>query len=196
MEHPNEAIAPYAGAVTKLLQGAIFDDQLELWDQLFEYQADVKNYFERIGLLLIIDRHDGYAYLKQLEIDEKGNTLGLMRRMPLTYELTLVCVFLREWLMEFEQDELQQARLIISPEAFRDRLELIFNKHIYEWKLFKELNRYMMECEKMGFLKLITNDTTHPDACRYEVKRIIKARITNRELEQFKNQLQDELKSV
>jgi len=116
--------------------------------------------------------------------------------MPLTYELTLVCVFLREWLMEFEQDELQQSRLIISPATFRDRLHLLFNEHVHDWKLFKELNRYMLECEKMGFLKLITNDTTHPDACRYEVKRIIKARITNRELKQFKNQLEDELKSV
>ena len=196
MEHPNKTIAPFARSVTKLLQGAVFDDQRELWDQLLEYQVEVKSYFEKIGLLLIIDRRDGYAYLKQIEIDEQGNTLGLMRRMPLTYELTLVCVFLREWLMEFEQDELQQSQLIISPGGFRDRLELIFNEHINEWKFFKDLNRYMMECEKMGFLKLIFNDTTHPDACRYEVKRIIKARVTNHELEQFKNQLQDELKSV
>ncbi|MBI9064099.1 MAG: DUF4194 domain-containing protein [Marinilabiliaceae bacterium] len=196
MEHPKETIAPYARSITKLLQGAVFDDQRELWNQLLEYQEDVKNYFEKIGLRLIIDRRDGYAYLKQVEIDEKGNTLGLMRRMPLTYELTVVCVFLREWLMEFEQDELQRARLIISPGTFRDRLKLIFNEHVHDWKLFKDLNRYMMECEKMGFLKLITNDTTHPDACRYEVKRIIKARITNRELEHFKNQLQDELKSI
>jgi hypothetical protein len=48
----------------------------------------------------------------------------------------------------------------------------------------------------MGFLKLVHKDEINPDEHQYEVKRIIKARITPDELSNFKQQLEDELKSV
>jgi hypothetical protein len=48
----------------------------------------------------------------------------------------------------------------------------------------------------MGFLKLVHKDEINSDEHRYEVKRIIKARITTDELSNFKQQLEDEIKSV
>lgn len=196
MEHQNRNIAPYAKSAVKLLQGPVFEDQRDVWNEVLQYQVELTQYFERIALEVVIDKRDGYAYLKQIELDELGSTIGLIRRMPLTYDLTLVCVLLREWLLEFESSDLETANLYITPKEFRDRMEMFFKEKTNELKFIKELNRHLEDCVKMGFLKLVHKDGVSPDEYRYEVKRILKARVTTEELSKFKQQLEDELKSV
>lgn len=195
MEHQNRSIAPYAKSAVKLLQGPVFEDQQDVWNEVLQYQVELTQYFERIALEVVIDKRDGYAYMKQIELDESGSTIGLIRRMPLTYDLTLVCVLLREWLLEFESSDLETANLYITPKEFRDRMEMFFKEKSNELKFIKELNRHLDQCVDMGFLKLVHKDTTSQDEYRYEVKRILKARVTTDELSKFKQQLEDELKS-
>lgn len=189
-------IAPYAQVAARLLQGPVFEDQVDLWEQLLTHQTELTAFFGRLALKLMLERKDGYAYLQQVVVDDKGNTLGLMKRQPLSYDLTMVCVFLREWLMAFEHNEMKQACLIITPKAFKNRLEIHFKEQIQSLGFMRDLNRYLSECEKLGFIRLVQRHPIHSDENQYEVKRIIKAKITNRELEQFINQMQDELKSV
>ncbi|MBR08959.1 MAG: hypothetical protein CMP48_14920 [Rickettsiales bacterium] len=196
MEYQSRNIAPYVKSAVKLLQGPVFEDHQDVWNEVLQYQVELTQYFERIALEVIIDKRDGYAYLKQIELDESGSTIGLIRRMPLTYDLTLVCVLLREWLLEFESSDLETANLYITPKEFRDRMEMFFKEKTNELKFIKELNRHLDQCVDMGFLKLVHKDTTSHDEYRYEVKRILKARVTIDELSKFKQQLEDELKSV
>lgn len=196
MDYRNANIAPFAKVAAKLLQGPIFDDQTETWQEIRQYEVELIKYFERIGIELVIDKRDGYAYLKQIELDDNGATVGLVRRIPLTYELTLVCVLLREWMQESEKDNLDSAGLYITPKQFRERLEMFFKEKTNELKFVKELNKHLESCEKMGFLKLLFKSPNNSDEDRYEVKRIIKARITIEELLKFKQILEDEIKSV
>ncbi|WP_154859662.1 DUF4194 domain-containing protein [Cyclobacterium xiamenense] len=196
MEHHNRNIAPYAKSAVKLLQGPVFEDQQDVWSEVLQYQVELIQYFESIALEVVIDKRDGYAYLKQIELEESGITIGLIRRIPLTYDLTLVCVLLREWLLEFESSDLETANLYITPKEFRDRMEMFFKEKTNELKFIKELNRHLDQCVDMGFLKLVHKDTTSQDEYRYEVKRILKARVTTDELSKFKQQLENELKSV
>ncbi len=196
MEYLNRNIAPYAKSAVKLLQGPVFEDQQDIWNDVMLYQVELMQYFERIALDLVIDKRDGYAYLKQMALDESGSTIGLIRRIPLTYDLTLVGVLLREWLLEFESNDLETSNLYITPKQFRDRIEMFFKEKANELKFIKDLNRHLDQFVEMGFLKLVHKDGTNSDEHRYEVKRIIKARITLEELSQFKQQLEDELKSV
>ena len=195
MEYTKPQIAIFAKPAVRLLQGPVFEDQ-EVWQDIVRYHAELAQYFEKIALELIVDKRDGYAYLRQIELDDVGTTIGLIRRMPLSYELTLVCVLLREWLQEFETNDLETANLYITPKQFRERLEMFFKEKANEVKFIKELNKYLDSCEKMGFLKPVHQDAASPDDNTYEVRRIIKARITNEELSRFKAQLEDELKSV
>jgi hypothetical protein len=196
MEYLKPEIAPFAKSASKLLQGPVFEDQSEVWNEIHQYQVELMKYFEKIALSLIIDKRDGYAYLKQIELDDNGSTIGIVRRMPLSYELTLVCVLLVEWLLEFETDDLDTTNLYISPKQFRERLEMFFKEKANELKFIRELNKHMGDCEKMGFLKLVHRENLNPDEDQYEVKRIIKAKITNEELKRFKQMLEDDLKSV
>jgi hypothetical protein len=196
MEYQNTNPAPYARSAIKLLQGPVFEDSEDTWNEMIQYQVELTQYFEKIALELVIDKRDGYAFLKQTELDESGSTIGLVRRMPLTYDLTLICVLLREWLLEFESNDLETANLYITPKQFRDRMEMFFKERTNELKFIKELNRHLEQCVDMGFLKLVHKDEINSDEHRYEVKRIIKARITTDELSNFKQQLEDEIKSV
>jgi len=196
MEYQNTNPAPYARSAIKLLQGPVFEDLQEIWNEMIQYQVELAQYFEKIALELVIDKRDGYAFLKQTELDESGSTIGLVRRMPLTYDLTLICVLLREWLLEFESNDLETANLYITPKQFRDRMEMFFKERTNELKFIKELNRHLDQCVDMGFLKLVHKDEINPDDHRYEVKRIIKARITTDELSNFKQKLEDEFKSL
>lgn len=196
MDYRNANIAQFAKVAAKLLQGPVFDDQTETWQEIRQYEVELIKYFERIGIELVIDKRDGYAYLKQIELDDNGATVGLVRRIPLTYELTLVCVLLREWMQESEKDNLDSAGLYITPKQFRERLEMFFKEKTNELKFVKELNKHLESCEKMGFLKLLFKSPNNSDEDRYEVKRILKARITIEELLKFKQILEDEIKSV
>lgn len=188
--------APYARSAVKLLQGPVSEDQEDIWNNLIQYQVELAKYFGQIALEVVIDKRDGYAYLRQTELDEAGLTINLVRRIPLTYDLSLVCVLLREWLLEFEASDLETANLYITPKAFRDRMEMFFKEKTNELKFIRELNRHLDQCVDMGFLKLVHKDAVTPDDHRYEVKRIIKARVTTEELAKFKQLLEDELKSV
>ncbi|MNE83351.1 hypothetical protein D3C80_1801600 [compost metagenome] len=73
---------------------------------------------------------------------------------------------------------------------------MFFKEKTNELKFIKELNKHLDACEKMGFLKIVNKQSSNSDDDLYEVKRIIKARITNDELTRFKQLLEDELKSV
>jgi len=189
-------IAPFARSAVKLLQGPVFDDQQELWTEIIRYQVELTRYFEKIALEVIIDKRDGYAYLKQISIDDSGTTLGLVRRMPLTYDFSIVCVLLLEWLLEFEASDLETANLYITPKEFRSRIDMFFQEKANELKFIRELNRHIDECVRIGFLKLVHKSNSSPDEYRYEVKRILKARITNDELAAFKQQLENERASL
>ncbi|MAM33791.1 MAG: hypothetical protein CMI36_16450 [Owenweeksia sp.] len=196
MEYQDPNIAPYAKVAIKLLQGAVFEDQTDLWNEVIQYQVPLIQYFEKIALDLVVDKRDGYAYLKQKPLDDTGTTIGLIRRIPLTYELTLVCVFLRDWLHEFEANDMETANLYITIREFRERLELFFKDRANEVKFIRDLKRHIESCVSMDFLKLVHNDPANPDEDRYEVKRIIKARVTLDELTYFKQQLEDESESL
>src|SRR5260370_6301142 len=102
---PNSAVMPYAPVVLKLLQNPLFSDETASWNLLLSYLTPVQEYFARIGLEVRVHEEDAYAYLHQpaLEDDEGQSVVlpRLTRRDHLTYQTTLLCVLLREWLYQF-----------------------------------------------------------------------------------------------
>jgi hypothetical protein len=174
----------------KLLNGVIYDENEKLWNDLLLYQIDITQFFEKIAIELIVDKKDGYAYLKQIEIDEEGNTIGLVRRIPLKYEVSLICVFLREMLDDFEINNVDQRNLYITHKQLKDNIELFFKEKGNKVKWLSKFDTYIDSIVKLGFLKEIGSDDRLKDDTRYEVKRIIKAKITNDVLEDFKKKLE------
>jgi len=184
---------PYAPVIVKLLQGAVYDDSPKIWNDLLQYQFEISQYFEKIAVELIVEKQDGYAYIKQISIDEENNTIGLVRRMPMTYELSLLCVLLRMLIDDFEVSNTDQHNLYISHKRLKEELEIFFKEQSHKVRMLKELDRYIEQAEGLGFLKVIDKDTKIKDEFQYEVRRIIKAKITNDKLEEFKRKLQQDV---
>ncbi|WP_343853368.1 DUF4194 domain-containing protein [Algoriphagus jejuensis] len=140
MEYQNPRIAPFARSAVKLLQGPISEDQQDVWGEIVQYVVELTHYFEKIAIELVLDRREGYAYLKQIELDDSGSTIGLVRRSPLSYDLTVVCILLREWLFEFESSDLETANLYVTPREFRERIDMFFKEKTNELKFVRDLN--------------------------------------------------------
>lgn len=192
---PKPGPAPWAKVAARLLQGAVFEDQTELWDLLLQYQGELRPYFGKLALELLVDVRDGYAYLRQAEDDMGNLQVSLVTRRALTYEQSLVCVLLREWLDEFETDETADSReLYISPRMFRDRVTLFFAEKSNQLKWIQQLDKHLRTLVDLGFLKPLNTKTSEPDDALYQVRRIIRARVTPDKLEEFKALMENEEK--
>ena len=188
MENTEIMLLPYAPTIVKLLQGAVYSED-KLWNELILNQYSIGRYFRQIGIELIVEEKDGYAFLKQIE-DEDGKTVGLIRRMPLTYEQTLLCVLLCEWMDEFEITDTETRNLYITHKQFRERIELFFKEKSNQAKLLRNLDTLIKDMLSLDFLKRI-EDSPYPDERKYEVRRIIKSKITADKLIEFKQKLSD-----
>ena len=184
---------PYAHVIVKLLQDTLYDENEKVWNDLLQYQIPITQYFDKIAVDLIVEKEDGYAYLKQIEIDEEKNTIGLVRRTPLKYEPSLICVFLREMLDDFETNNVDQRNLYVTHKQLKETIELFFKEKANKVKLFEKFDSYIETIVNIGFLKIISKPENSKDETRYEVRRIIKAKITNDVLENFKKKLEQDV---
>jgi Domain of unknown function (DUF4194) len=116
-------VAPYAAVVMKLLQGPLYQDDAP-WNLLLQYREQVRLYFAQMGLELQFYEEDGFAYVRQPEIeDDEGNHLDLprlTRRIQLSYHVTLLCVLLREQLLQFEVSNLESAACILTRDQIHE----------------------------------------------------------------------------
>ncbi len=190
MDNKIATYEPYAHLIVKLLNGTIYDENEKIWNDLLQYQTQIAQYFEKIAIDLIVEKNEGYAYIKQIEIDEDGNTIGLVRRIPLKYEISIICVFLREMLDDFEINNTEQRNLYITHKQLKETIELFFKEKANKVKLFNKFDSYIEFIVEIGFLKIISKAENSKDDIRYEVRRIIKAKITNDVLEDFKKKLE------
>lgn len=181
----------YAYVIVKLLNGTVYNDD-KIWNDLLQYQIPVTQFFEKIAIDLIVEKKDGYAYLKQIEIDEEKNTIGLVRRMPLKYETSLICIFLREMLDDFEINNVDQHNLYITHKQLKEQIELFFKEKANKVKMLSKFDTYIESIVDIGFLKVLPGNYNSKDETRYEVRRIIKAKITNDVLEYFKKKLEQD----
>jgi hypothetical protein len=187
-------IEDYAKIAARLLRTDI-DAEDSLWEGLLTHQIALTEYFAKIGLQLYIDKDNGFAFLKQIELDESGTTIGLARRIPLGFEISLICVLLREMLEEHDSSDTFAKQLFIRHRQLREQVELFFQEKANRVKFLKNLDAYIQKLVELGFLKVKT-DHEILDERLYEVKRILKAKITFEQLEEFKERLKSYVESI
>ncbi|MCC7051136.1 MAG: DUF4194 domain-containing protein, partial [Bacteroidia bacterium] len=105
-------------------------------------------------------------------------------------------VLLREILEEFDVKEIDQVKFFVSHKEIREKIELFFKERSNVVKLLKNFDSYINSVVNLGFLKIVSEDPKEKDLTRYEVKRIIKAKINNQKLEEIKEKLDSYAGSV
>ncbi len=193
----NFSRAIYAHVIIKLLQGAIYADDKSLWRDLQSYATPIQEYFAKIGVELDISEADGFARIKQPEADETDeNPLPrLMRKQSLNYETTLLCVILREAIEEFDIKS-DSTKLFLTQKEIKEKIEHFYKEQPNKSKLWKELSTPINHLVKIGVLKSTRQDDVNKDNNQYEVKRIIKALVSNQKLEEIKNKLQGYVNTI
>lgn len=192
MSHLEKNTTPYSKAIVRLLKSTV-ERTSNVWEDVINYQNDIQEYIGQIGLELIVKKDDGFAFVKQLE-DNEGNTLGLVTRRQIGFETSIVLVVLRQSLEEFDSNPTQLAteKFIIDSEI-KDELELFLPEKFNRVKFIKELNKYISDAEKLGYLKKISEKDNET---KYQIHRIIKEKITLDILQDFKTKLQEYVESV
>ena len=188
MATDKQPILPYTPVFIKLLKGPVEYLEKTAWEQLLQYQTELTKFLQQMGLILVLEKDDGYAYLEQTKLDEEDNVVGWVRRIQLGYEESILLVLLRDMMAEFEVGEASTRELIKKRREIKEYAELFFKENPSRVKFIRDLDRLIDRVEELDFLeKVETSDL--PDEQKFRVKKIIKARVDNELLENFKQQL-------
>lgn len=185
----NNKIAPYAPAIIRLLQGVVYNDDRALWSNLLDYHVKIKEYFGMIGLEVYISESEGFAFLRQKQFAEKPDNGNknilpeLIRKQPLSYSVSLLCVLLLEKLIEFDVAGGESTRLILSRDEIRDMMRIFLSEKTNEARVIDKLDADINKLIDYGFLKKL-NDA------EYEVRRILKAKIPIDKLLEIRQKLE------
>jgi hypothetical protein len=179
---------PWSLAAVRLLQGVVYAEEEKVWNLVLGSKSPLQSYFSQLGLLLIVDESEGFAFLRQFEEDEypagQAALPKLFRRVPMNYGATLLCVLLRDLLRQFEEEEVDNERCLVETTKLLADWKNFFPIDQDEVQKQKELRSALRKLED---LKLVRKFGDEPET--WEVRRILKARLPAAELETLKLKL-------
>jgi hypothetical protein len=162
------------------------DDDPAVWQALLELQARVREYVAVLGLELILDEAEGYAYLRQRAAAEGEPELArLVARRQLSYPVSLMLALLRKKLAEFDAGS-GESRLILSAEQIADLMRLFLADTANEAKLMDRVDTDIRKIVELGFLRKLRGSED-----RFEVRRILKSFVDAQWLGEFDRRLAD-----
>jgi len=172
-------------AVVSLMKG-IADRESDpvLWQSLIGIQARVRDYVACLGLDLVLDEAEGYAYLRQRPAEDGAPELPrLVARRQLGYQVSLMLALLRKKLAEFDATS-GEPRLILSRNDVVEMMRLFFADGSNQVRLNDRINTDLNRVVDMGFLRRLrgTDD-------KFEVRRILKAFVDAQWLADFDRHL-------
>lgn len=179
---------PFAPVLIQLLKGVIHYDNEQSWSLLLRHRKEISTYFETIGMHLHLSEGEGYAFLKtEPEAKEEGLP-HLTKRHPLNYQTTLLCVILRERLLQHDTGDIDSPRLVVTHEDLIEAMRPYFGEQADDTRLIDKISRAINRVRDMGFISPLS---TGNEEKVYEVQRILKAKISAEMLESIKTKLEN-----
>ena len=171
--------------VVSLMKGiADRESDPTLWQSLIGVQARVRDYVACLGLDLVLDEAEGFAYLRQRPAAEGAPELPrLVPRRQLGYQVSLMLALLRKKLAEFDATSGEQ-RLILGRNDIVEMMRLFLAETANQVRLNDRIGASINHVVDMGFLRRLrgTND-------RFEARRILKAFVDAQWLADFDRRL-------
>ena len=177
-----------------LLKSVLYRDGDErLWAGLLNLQARVRDYVAVLGLELMLDEAEGYAFLKSrpepADDDRSPPLPRLVARRPLSFPVSLLLALLRRKLAEFDAGGGQEgngARLVLARDDIVELVRVFLPDGPNEARLIDQIETTINKVVELGFLhklKPTAGATAAPSS--YEVRRILKAFVDAQWLAEF-----------
>jgi Domain of unknown function (DUF4194) len=148
--------------------------------------AGVRDHFATIGVDVVVDDAEGYAYLRsQSEADGEQVLPRLVRRRALTYNVSLLLVLLRKRLVEFETTG-GEGRLVHTTDQLVEMLRLFQTESTNDARVVDQAETAIRKAAELGFLRQLRGQSDH-----WEVRRILKAYVDAQTLSDFAVKLRD-----
>ena len=175
----------FSVVLISLMKGVVWrDNDVASWDALDSLQTRVRDHVRVLGLELILDEAEGYAYLRQRpDSDEHDELPRLVPRRQLPYFVSLLLALLRRSLAEFETRN-ADTRLVLTRDELIELVRDFFGTASNEVTLLKKIDATIEKVVKLGFLHRLKGE-----ADRYEVRRVLKAFVDAQWLEQLNAKL-------
>ncbi|MEB3062156.1 MULTISPECIES: DUF4194 domain-containing protein [Mycolicibacter] len=176
-----------ASAIIRLMQGVVYRESDEdTWVTLERLGAGVRDHFATIGVDVVIDDAEGYAYLRSRSQDDGDDVLPrLVRRRALTYNVSLLLVLLRKRLVEFETIG-AEGRLVLTTEQIVEMLRLFQAESTNDARVVDQAETTIKKTAELGFLRQMRGQRDH-----WEVRRILKAYVDAATLSNFAAKLEE-----
>lgn len=176
-----------AAAIIRLMQGVVYRTSDEdTWLTLERLGAGVRDHFATIGVDVVIDDVEGYAYLRSRPEDDGEEALPrLVRRRALTYNVSLLLVLLRKRMVEFETSG-GDGRLVLSTDQIVEMLRLFQAESTNDARVVDQAETTIKKAAELGFLRQLRGQRDH-----WEVRRILKAYVDAQTLSDFAAKLRE-----
>ncbi|MBB0997592.1 DUF4194 domain-containing protein [Dietzia maris] len=177
---PERAVAVSA---IRLMQGVVYQET-DAWDDLVRHQGAVRDHFAVVGLEVVIDDDEGYAYLRTADTPEGEDALPrVIRRRSLTYADSLLLVLLRKRLAEFESAG-DPGQLVLTHDEIVEMIQLFLARSTDEAREAHQVDASINRLVGMGFLRQLKDRKG-----TWEVRRILKAYVDAETLSDFSAKL-------
>jgi len=173
--------------VVPLLKGVVYrEEQPSLWSALLHLQARVGDYVAVLGLELVVDEADGYAFLQARPEDESGETAALprlMARRQLSFPVSLLLALLRKKLAEFDAVG-GDTRLILSRDEVVELIRVFLPAGSNETRLIDQVDTHLNKVVDLGLVRRLRGQEQ-----MFEIRRILKAFVDAQWLAEFDQRL-------
>ena len=159
-----------------LLKGVIYQEaDAGFWNALLNLQARVRDYVVVLGLELVLDEAEGYAFLRSRSENEDDATPKLPRlvaRRSLSFPVSLLLALLRKKLAEFDASG-GDTRLVLSRNEIVELIRVFLPDSSNEAKLIDQIETHLNKIVELGFLRKLKPSIGQTAV--FEVRRILKA---------------------
>jgi hypothetical protein len=168
--------------VVQLMKGAVYRDTHDkAWQQLLQLQPQVRDYVEVLGLQVVVDEAEGYAFLRQRPVgdDDSAQIPRLVPRRSLSFHVSLLLALLRKKLAEFDAQG-GDTRLMLTRAQIAEMLRVFLPATSNEARLLDQIDAHINKAADLGFLR--PAKSAEPV---FEVRRILKAFVDGQWLADF-----------
>lgn len=165
----------------------MYQEDGDIWKKLLAYQEPLRGFFHELGLELIVDEKEGWGYLEQQDLSADRMMLQLFKRRPLSFEMTMLLVILREELLGF--DSTPRAVATVPTVQLSRLLELLAtfvpeqNNAVRRETALKSIVRQGVT---MGIIREIRSDDVDTV---YQILRVVKAKLPEARIAEIRERL-------